>query len=96
MLKVLGAAVQKIIARITTRPVSVLLCYAQYLWIESSMLTAYEPNYGAIHKLLWPTLGIPRVDFSRTLPNDVQVCISRNKSEIDYSLPVAYTYNCPT
>jgi len=75
MLKILGFAVRKIVARITTRPVFVHLCYTQYLWIESSMLTAYEPNYNAIHKLLGPTLGMPRVDFSRMLPNDLQVCV---------------------
>lgn len=92
----LGAAVQKIIARITTRPVFVHLCYTQYLWIESSMLTAYEPNYNAFHKLLWPTLGMPPVDFARTLPNDLQVCVLLNKSVIDSSLPVAYKDNCPT
>jgi hypothetical protein len=52
MLKMWGAAVQKTVARTTTRPVFVHFCYTQYLWIESSMLTTYELNYNAIHKLL--------------------------------------------
>lgn len=39
------------------------------------MLTAYEPNYNAIYKLLWPTLGMPRVGFIRTLPNDLKVFV---------------------
>jgi hypothetical protein len=89
MLKILGAAVQKIVARTTTRPVFVHLCYTQYLWIESSMLTAYERNYNAIHNFLWPKLGMPRVGFARTLPNDLQVCLhvtNLNRFLVAYSL----------
>jgi len=73
----LGAAVQKIVSCPNHQAPSFCasLLHTHSLWIESSVLTAYEPNCNAIDKLLWFTLGMPRVGLARTLPNDLQVCV---------------------